>query len=136
MLQICNKIWTENTFSEGWKITVIMYILKSNKNPSYAESYRPIYLTSDLCKVIERIVCHRLNWLLQSCGFQQNCPASHHLYSLQNAIVVNHHQVNSIYSPFFFFFTYLKHLTEFLCTQGNEPTSPVEFQRKPNLLYK
>ena len=43
-------------------------ILKPNKNPKQAASYRLVSLTSTLCKLLEKIVNNRLMWFLESGG--------------------------------------------------------------------
>jgi len=40
--------------------------LKADKSASDAASYRPIALTSTLCKVMERMAANRLRWWLES----------------------------------------------------------------------
>jgi len=54
-------------------------VLKADRSASDVASYRPIALTSTLCKVMERMAAKRLRWWLESnqhlnkfqCGFRQ-----------------------------------------------------------------
>ena len=55
-----------------WKHAVVIPILKPGKNPSCPSSYRPIALTSILCKTMERMVTNRLVYYLESKGFFVN----------------------------------------------------------------
>ena len=78
LLQIFNKIWISRTFPKNWKTALILPFLKPNKNPFYIDSYRPISLTSNLCKLLEKIINKRLLWILETnnrlsptqCGFR------------------------------------------------------------------
>ncbi len=49
-----------------WKHAIIVPILKPGKNPSDPSSYRPIALTSQLCKIMERIITDRMTHYLES----------------------------------------------------------------------
>merc|ERR1711895_172989 len=51
-----NKFFRESFFPDEWKRAVIIPILKPGKDPSDPKSYRPIALTSCLCKLFERLV--------------------------------------------------------------------------------
>ena len=66
LLDIFNKIWTEHTFPTQWREATVLPFLKSGKDPKKAASYRPIALTSSICKLMERMVNNRLMWLLES----------------------------------------------------------------------
>ena len=63
------------TFSESWKIATIIPIPKPGKDNTNPSHYRPIALTSCLCKTMERIVNRTLvfesNKLITNtqCGF-------------------------------------------------------------------
>lgn len=90
LLQIFNKIWTENVFLEAWRLSIIISVVKSKKNPLFVDSYRPILLTSVPCKVFEKIIHFHLNWLLETniylwsqYGFEHNRSILHQLYALQ-----------------------------------------------------
>lgn len=64
LINVINKVWCDKTIPINWKLAYIIPFLKSGKNPLKAESYRPIALTSCLCKVIERIILNRLVWYI------------------------------------------------------------------------
>jgi potassium voltage-gated channel Eag-related subfamily H protein 8 len=56
LLEIINDIWTGGTFPDEWHKAVVVAIPKPGKDYSDANSYRPIALTSCLCKIMERMV--------------------------------------------------------------------------------
>ena len=65
LLDLFNKIWTESCLPEGWHEATILPLLKPGKEPSSPESYRPISLTCCICKLLEKIINHRLMWYLE-----------------------------------------------------------------------
>ena len=62
LLLIFNIIWNTSQFPIKWKEAILIPLLKPGKNPSDPISYRPIALTSSLCKLMERMVNSRLLW--------------------------------------------------------------------------
>lgn len=60
LLKIFNKYFTEGYFPQQWSETVIVPIPKPNKDHSNPLNYRPISLTSSICKTIERMINDRL----------------------------------------------------------------------------
>ena len=60
LLRIMNHLFANALFSEQWKHTHVVPILKPDKNHSIVCNYRPIALTSTICKILERIVKVRL----------------------------------------------------------------------------
>ena len=65
LLTLYNEIWTKGTFPDKWRHAVVVPIPKPGKDPSNPLNYRPISLTSCLCKVMEKMVNVRLNWILK-----------------------------------------------------------------------
>ena len=65
LLRLFNKIWTEKTFPECWRKAVMIHIGKPEKDLSNPENYRPIAMTSCMCKLMERMVNNRLSWILE-----------------------------------------------------------------------
>lgn len=51
-----------------WKEAVVIPIRKPGKDPSKPISYRPIALTSNLCKIMERMITERLSYELEKKG--------------------------------------------------------------------
>ena len=61
-----NYIWTTGKFPEDWTLATIIPIPKPWKDPGEPNNYRPIALTSCLCKTLERMINKRLTWFLES----------------------------------------------------------------------
>ena len=80
LLESLNNLWNQELLPESWSVEVKLPILKPGKDPLYPENYRPISLTSCICKLFERIVNQRLMWFLeknnilapQQSGFRKN----------------------------------------------------------------
>lgn len=68
LLELLNRIFTEGTFPVRWKEAYIIPILKDGKQDTSSSSYRPIALTSCICKLFERILNRRLVRFLESKG--------------------------------------------------------------------
>ena len=65
LLHIFNGIWT-TVFPESWRLATIIPIPKPGKDHAEPTNYRPIALTSCLCKTLERMINKRLVWYLES----------------------------------------------------------------------
>ncbi len=65
MLAFYNRIWMEGILPQSWKETLIIPIKKPGKDPSSSSNYRPIALTSHLCKVMERMITDRMTYYLE-----------------------------------------------------------------------
>ena len=66
LLQLYNLSWETGKCPDIWRKAHIVPILKKGKSPSQLSSYRPISLTSCLCKLMERLVQTRLSYILES----------------------------------------------------------------------
>lgn len=66
LLVFYNQIWSNQILPHEWKKSLVIPILKSGELPSNPNSYRPISLTSCLCKLNERIIVNRLLWYLET----------------------------------------------------------------------
>ena len=60
LLDILNHILRIGKLPKTWKTAHVIPILKEGKNPLKPDSYRPIALTSCICKLFERILNRRL----------------------------------------------------------------------------
>ncbi|XP_063075987.1 RNA-directed DNA polymerase from mobile element jockey [Engraulis encrasicolus] len=68
LLQLFNMIWETGNIPLAWKHSVVVPVLKPGKEKSEATSYRPIALTSNLCKLMERMVTDRLTYIVEKRG--------------------------------------------------------------------
>uniref|UniRef100_A0A8C1XU29 Uncharacterized protein n=1 Tax=Cyprinus carpio TaxID=7962 RepID=A0A8C1XU29_CYPCA len=68
ILRLFNKIWETGNLPADWKHGVIVPIAKPGKDHSQPINYRPIALTSNLCKLMERMVMNRLTYVIESRG--------------------------------------------------------------------
>ena len=66
LLDIFNDMWETGTFPESWELATVIPIPKPGKDHAEPNSYRPIALTSCLCKTLERMINVRLVWYLES----------------------------------------------------------------------
>ena len=73
LCHIINKHWSSESFpisSSIWQHAVVLPVPKADKDKTDPCSYRPIPLTSCLCKIVERMINDRLVWYLnKSCWF-------------------------------------------------------------------
>jgi ribonuclease HI len=65
LIQLYNKILDEG-LPKQWKHSLIVPIKKPGKDPRNPTSYRPIALTSCLCKLLEKIINRRLQWTIEN----------------------------------------------------------------------
>ena len=80
LLALFNRIWYEGVFPTTWRTAVVIPFAKPGKDPSDPDNYRPIALTSCICKLLERIVNVRLVFTLEQAniisrsqyGFRRN----------------------------------------------------------------
>ena len=94
LLKLFNKIWQTGSFPDSWRTSTIIPIPKPGKDHSNPSNYRPIALTSCICKVLERIINKRLTYFLEvnnllaeeQNGFRQNRSTIDHLIKLEKHI--------------------------------------------------
>ena len=68
LLDLFNDIWDDGVFPPGWREATIIPIPKPGKDHTNPSNYRPIALTSCLCKTFERMINNRLVWYLEYNG--------------------------------------------------------------------
>lgn len=94
LLEIFNLIWKRGSFPDLWSKATIIPIPKPNKDVTNPTNYRPIALTSCICKTLERIINKRLVWYLESnnvisnnqTGFRKNRSTNDQLVKLETFI--------------------------------------------------
>jgi len=93
LLNILNSMWASGKFPSSWCTSTVKPVPKPSKDTSDPSSYRPIALTSCICKVMECMINSRLIWYLElvvptpgRCftrytGFQwgSRSPVNHHI---------------------------------------------------------
>ena len=94
LLATFNSIWETGTFPEAWREAIVIPVLKPGKSGSDPLDYRPISLTSALCKLMEKMINVRLSWFLErhdiftraQCGFRKHRSAVDHILALDTEI--------------------------------------------------
>ena len=72
LLDIINETWKSDTFPESWREALIISIPKPGKDHFNPLNYRPIAVTSCICKTVERMVNERLIWYLEKMDYWSN----------------------------------------------------------------
>ena len=99
LLSFINQVWETGILPNAWRHSIVIPAIKPGKNPAQANSYRPISLTSTLCKIMERLVTDRLTYYLEKeklitnlqSGFRKNRNTMDHILRLQNDINYQKH---------------------------------------------
>ena len=106
LLNILNKIWISGDFPSDWRKAIVIPIPNPAKDPTNPTNYRPIALTSCICKTMEQIINRRLVWYLEShnlltnvqCGFRSRRNTVDHLVGFETfcreAFIHNQHLVS------------------------------------------
>lgn len=66
LLKIYNRIWEERIFPNAWYEAIVIPFPKPGRDPRNPKNYRPIALTSCLCKLFEKMVNARLVYVLET----------------------------------------------------------------------
>ena len=94
ILNIINRIWKEHLYPKIWELAMFLPFLKPGKNSLDITNYRPIALTSCLCKLMEKMVNTRLMWYLEreklispaQCGFRRMYSCTDILVRMESSI--------------------------------------------------
>ena len=94
LLKVINSLWGKGVCPKTWTHSIVIPLLKYEKPPDQPSSYRPICLTSVLCKTMERMIANRLRWFLESndllhpaqCGFRNKRSTKDCLMKLHDDI--------------------------------------------------
>ena len=66
ILELFNHSWLTESVPNKWLESLLIPVCKPQKDPSEIKSYRPISLLSCISKLMERMVAHRLEWLVET----------------------------------------------------------------------
>ena len=91
LLHIINDIWSSGNFPPCWRTSTVIPVWKPGKEDTDPCSYRPVALTSCICKIMERMINDRLVWYLEKnkllssvqCGFRKRRSTTDHLVCLE-----------------------------------------------------
>ena len=108
IFHIFNDIWATGVFPESWRLATIIPIPKPGKDHEEPSNFRPIALTSCLCKTLEKMINKRIVWYLESndlispiqSGFRSGRSTNDHLVRLETFIrdaFVNREHVVSVF---------------------------------------
>ena len=94
LLEIFNNIWKTGNIPKSWKEATVIPIPKPDKDHTDPTNYRPIALTSCICKTMERMINDRLTWFLEAnniitdyqSGFRRHRGTNDHLVRLETFI--------------------------------------------------
>ncbi len=75
LLMLYNRVCEEGRIPKSWKEAVIIPIRKPGKDPSRPGNYRPIALTSHICKLKECMINERLMYFLESEDIIDRCQS-------------------------------------------------------------
>lgn len=94
LLKLINRFWRDSYYPKQWKLAFIIAIPKPGKEHNNPQNYRPIALTSNICKLVERLINNRLTDFMDMQGIftniQSGCRKSRstmdHLITLESSI--------------------------------------------------
>ena len=110
LLHIFNDIWKSGEIPECWKESTVIRIPKPGKDSKNQSNYRPISLTSCLCKTMERMINTRLVWFLEKnniltkyqSAFRKGRTTTDQLIRLKSFIRDSFFKGNHVVSVFFY----------------------------------
>ena len=94
LLQLFNKFFSDIFFTNQWNLSIIVHIQKPSKDHCNPSNYRPISLTSCLCKLFEQLINDRILDELETnnsltniqCGCKKHRSTIDHPVRLEGAI--------------------------------------------------
>jgi len=108
LLNLYNSVWNSGVLPPSWSHSLVVPIQKSNK-PSYLpSSYGPISITTNACKLMEKIIVRRLKWFIKynnffntnQSGFGERRRVTDHILRLHDAVqksLANKHHLLAIF---------------------------------------
>lgn len=109
LLYFYNKLWSDHTFPTAWHKAIVIPFPKPGKDATNASNYRPIALTSCLCKLFEKMVNARLTYILETrnlispnqSGFRKGRSTPDNIIALESDIRNAFLRKNHLVSIFF-----------------------------------
>ena len=103
------KCWTSGEMPNIWKHSIVIPIHKQGKPKSDKNSYRPIALTSHVCKLMEKVVLNRLDHYCEKegvipknqAGFRKGRSTIEHLVKLTTQVKQQFARRKNIIATFF-----------------------------------
>ena len=88
LLKVYNHMWESGCFLPSWREAVVIPIPKPDEDHSDPGNFRPVVLTSCLCKTVERMINARLMWSLESQGLlsKKQCDFRKSHYTLDHLV--------------------------------------------------
>lgn len=94
LLEYLNVIWRSGELPSSWLHSTVVAVPKAGKSKAIITSYRPISLTSCVCKLLERMIHRRLSWQLEDAqalppqlsGFRAGCSTVDSIGNLTSSL--------------------------------------------------
>ena len=74
-MRLYNQVYISGQLPTVWKHSIVIGFPKPSKDESLPTSYRPISLTTTLCKIFERLATNRLSYVLEKNNLLSNLQA-------------------------------------------------------------
>jgi len=108
LLTFLNGIWASSDLPPSWLHSIIVPIPKPKKPSHLPSPYSPISLTSNVCKLMEKLIVRRAKWYLEynnklSCqqsGFRNRRKTIDHILRLHDIVqksLANNHSVLAVF---------------------------------------
>jgi ribonuclease HI len=72
LLKFFQKCWSNAILPSVWKLSIVVPLHKTGKSKTDTQSYRPIAITSHVCKLLEKIILNRLSHYCDKNGIIPN----------------------------------------------------------------
>jgi len=94
LLFLFNNVWVTGVVPKPSLHSIVIPVHKQSKPSNLPSSYRPISLTSNACKIMEKMIVNRLTWYLKhynllpitQCGFRSRRRATDNIMRLHDIL--------------------------------------------------
>lgn len=83
LLEILNEIFISCTYPTEWKRFLVCFIPKTD-----SDKMRPISLASCTCKILEKLLCNRLNWWVEHHKFIPNSHSNSISVEVEHVLII------------------------------------------------